>query len=702
MLLGVAMADPRIPGVILVAASGFIYAPNSSNNLGDRAQLTRTVERLRTGFPDSRITAIANSLNDRGGFDDLEVSYSAIRYLTSPVELPGTRFRLPTNVARVLRVVLLLANARRAGREQPPVFLSRSGRVALREMKESSALFISGAGAFNDNYVTGVGGFWGVLVRCMSLLDKPVVASGQQIGPLTRFGRRAIAKWALRPIALLGVRDLRSVASANAVDIPGERVVLTGDDAWELAPARPTVAQAALKRCGVVGDFIAAQVRFGASVGWSEADSERLAVSLDHLSSELAMPIVFIPSATGRGADDRYAAACVRKQLGVPSWAIEDELDAPTTKAVLGSAALGVGTANHFCVFAASMGTPVVGLYSSPYMEQKVSGVAELWPDRVVALPKEAGLRPEELAAAARRLLEAHDDARHRSRGQPSVEMRPDEPVRFLARRLTEISDRQYSSRFLEGSSVEAYEEEFAAGRLMASVSELELRAVRSVLEQEHRTSFGRHLDFACGAGRATGFVEGFADTTVGVDVSAAMLDRARARFPRARFICGDVSTRPALLDEFGPFDLVTVWRFVAPAEPQLRLTTLAAIARSMADGGVLLVNNNANRTSLHTVALLVRSIVRAESLLTSRPYQQSLAHRDLCRLIEAVGLRVEETRAIGYLPQQLTRRLPPFLWMPLERALGRLNIAPHYSVNELVVARRSERVPHQHHAVSH
>ena len=63
----------------------------------------------------AQLRLIANSLNDEVSFDDLEVSYSAIRYLTSPVTIPVSRVPLPTGAGRALRALLLLANARRIG-----------------------------------------------------------------------------------------------------------------------------------------------------------------------------------------------------------------------------------------------------------------------------------------------------------------------------------------------------------------------------------------------------------------------------------------------------------------------------------------------------------------------------------------------------------------------------------------------------------
>lgn len=46
----------------------------------------------------------------------------------------------------------------------------------------------------------------------------------------------------------------------------------------------------------------------------------------------------------------------------------------------------------------------------------------------------------------------------------------------------------------------------------------------------------GRALDFGCGAGRSTRFLKGLGFEVVGVDVSPAMLDRARERDPDGRY----------------------------------------------------------------------------------------------------------------------------------------------------------------------
>jgi polysaccharide pyruvyl transferase WcaK-like protein/SAM-dependent methyltransferase len=675
------MASPSPRPTILVAASGFIYAPRSSNNLGDRAQLTCTLDQLRRSLPDSRVVAVANSLNDRADVEDLPVSYRAITYLTSDVTVPGTSIRLPTRWTIRVRALLLLANASRVAARKRTRFLSSAGQEALAEMDAATALFLSGAGTFNDLYIRGVGGFWAVLIGCLSALGKPVVASGQQVGPVARPTSRMIVRWALRRIDFLGVRDPISLRVARSLCPGRPLIVLTGDDAWGLTPASSSAARTILARNGVTGEFIAAQIRFG--YGWHRAEAQEFADLLARASSYFALPIVFVACATGLGEDDRSAAELVQRHLKSPSCIIRAELDAPMTKAVLGHATLAIGTANHFCVFAASMGTPVIGIHASPYMEQKLVGLAELWSDRVVALSKTFGLNSAAVLASARDILAAQAGKDERT---PEAQLC--DATRFLQRFMDGAGMPPYGARFKDDGAVTTYEWEFRAGSFMWNLSGLESRILRSAVESRHTIPFKRHLDFACGTGRAIGFLDGLSEETVGVDISEAMLQKAGRQFPRTRFLRGDVFENPNLLDEVGPCDLVTLWRFVAPAEPELRRAALTAIAACMDEGGLLVVNNNANRTSLLGLALRLRARVKGIPF-RPEPYRGAISHRELCHLLESIGLLVEETRAIAYLPEHVSRRLPSVLWMPFERIMARLNLAPAYAANQLVIARR-------------
>jgi SAM-dependent methyltransferase len=55
----------------------------------------------------------------------------------------------------------------------------------------------------------------------------------------------------------------------------------------------------------------------------------------------------------------------------------------------------------------------------------------------------------------------------------------------------------------------------------------------------------GTVLDAACGTGRYAVYLAGRGHEVIGVDQSTAMLDRARAKLPGARFLEGDLTTIP-------------------------------------------------------------------------------------------------------------------------------------------------------------
>jgi SAM-dependent methyltransferase len=97
-------------------------------------------------------------------------------------------------------------------------------------------------------------------------------------------------------------------------------------------------------------------------------------------------------------------------------------------------------------------------------------------------------------------------------------------------------------------------------------------------------------IDLACGYGRYTRLVRELgARRAVGVDISAAMVDLARAQTPTGAedvtFVCHDVTTVPQL----GSFDVATaVWLFnYADSEDELS-AMLAGARRNLAAGGRL------------------------------------------------------------------------------------------------------------------
>jgi SAM-dependent methyltransferase len=98
-------------------------------------------------------------------------------------------------------------------------------------------------------------------------------------------------------------------------------------------------------------------------------------------------------------------------------------------------------------------------------------------------------------------------------------------------------------------------------------------------------------LDFACGTGRITRFLEDRVKTSMGVDVSGSMLAIARARLKRTEIIEVDITVENVLKPR--KFNLITAFRFFLNAEPELRSAAIAELAELLADDGYLVFNNH-------------------------------------------------------------------------------------------------------------
>lgn len=420
---------------ILILASGYLRTDLNSVNLGDTAQLENALEQLRTHLDNPRLLCVANSSKDEGIIRGVPVSHRVAGYIAGRARSQGWSPLVPRRLGNAVRALLLLWNARRSGRGKSLWLLSRSGREALEELIDADALYITGAGTLNDRYATSVGALWCVLMRAASLLGKPVVLSGQQIGPLRNRAARFLAAWGLRSAEFVGVREPASFDEARKL-IPRTRLVLTGDDAWDLPPAPIDKARRVLRAAGVPEPFIAANIRFDAATGWSHGDVSRFAQVLDRLGDKYELPVVFVRLLYGNN-DDYQSARLIQSQMHENSFLIEEEMGGQLTKAVLSIARCAVGVSYHFCVFALSAGTPTVGIYRTEYMEHKFRGLIRLQPrtSRFIADPL---FNPETVQSEMEDLLTGEVAGRHDSTNESQVgyEGNTQAAVDFLTERL--------------------------------------------------------------------------------------------------------------------------------------------------------------------------------------------------------------------------------------------------------------------------
>jgi len=97
--------------------------------------------------------------------------------------------------------------------------------------------------------------------------------------------------------------------------------------------------------------------------------------------------IAFVRMLYANHDDERDSAVSVAATMRAQCYFVNEELDAPTTKALLRRAFVAVGASYHFCVFSISAGAGAFGYYRSPYMVHKMRGLERMWPGMIVGAP---------------------------------------------------------------------------------------------------------------------------------------------------------------------------------------------------------------------------------------------------------------------------------------------------------------------------
>ena len=245
-----------------------------------------------------------------------------------------------------------------------------------------------------------------------------------------------------------------------------------------------------------------------------------------------------------------------------------------------------------------------------------------------------------------------------------------------------------YADRFQQTASVAHYEaEEYGAESYSSCLWRLQRPVLEQVVKDFRAAQSGpvRLLDFACGTGRVLSALEPLVDTADGVDISENMVAAARTKCTKARLLVGDVLTQTDLLQP--SYDLISCFRFVLNAEPELRERVLRRLRQVLrAPGGLLLVNVHGNARSLRHPAIVWRRWRQrgapGEAMLNE------MSPAETKRLLAATGFEVLRQFGFGILPPTLYRTPLRRAALAVDRALAGENSWSAASVDVLFVCR--------------
>jgi len=243
---------------------------------------------------------------------------------------------------------------------------------------------------------------------------------------------------------------------------------------------------------------------------------------------------------------------------------------------------------------------------------------------------------------------------------------------------------KDYRASHLDPETARRYDEEiYRTGGYDEWVDAIEGRLLNSVVDRYFPSRPFSYLDFACGTGRVMARIAPRAATAVGVDVSKAMLDRARDRVPRATLVLGDIAAEPSLLDR--RFDLITSFRFLVNAQPDMRRDTLRRLGEVLLPDGLLVCNVHANRYS----ARLLSEPARIARLVERR---NALSLRAATAALHDANLVVRDVTGYAFVSRSLYQLLGRGMAEAAEARLHALRPLCHFGTHLLLVCERRNR----------
>ncbi len=363
-------------------------------NNGDLAMLTVTLDRLQKRWPDARIAVLTDSpCLLRAYFPRAE----GISVFDKDPWGPPTRLeRLAGHLGpRVVGPVALARLRLRVQRRQLPDRLRAGSRKLLRLALRRPAPAVvpagetaplptgplhagSAAAATQSSLVVALGG--GYLtdadrtqtVRVLNLLEHacdvgvPVALVGQGLGPLDDPELQTRAAQVLPKVGLIALREgIQGPGILERAGVAGERVLVTGDDAIELAYQA---------RIDEIGSDIGLCLRIAGYAPVSAEVADLVGRTVRSAASERTAALVPLIIAEFRSQDRRSTLPLVRGYADViaplPRYVPPIEIARRVARC-----RVVVTGAYHLAVFALSQGIPVVALTSTAYYDDKFVGL---------------------------------------------------------------------------------------------------------------------------------------------------------------------------------------------------------------------------------------------------------------------------------------------------------------------------------------
>ncbi|GAA1058639.1 polysaccharide pyruvyl transferase family protein [Agromyces bracchium] len=349
-----------------IVAIGDVGVVDGMMHIGDEAMFEAMVDALRDRGVDE-VTAISAAPEDTAARYDV-VAIGRIGFT-------GTRARMHERLEAV----------RSAASGTPTLSGGDPAAAVVDAVAGADAVVIAGGGNLASNWPSHV--FERAALGAIAeRLGRPLVVSGQTLGPWLDAPDRALVAELLRSARLTGVREPASLALAGELGVPTERLAGNRDDAGFLGVGDPRSGAGAGLDLDTGGGTAEPYVLVSLSLhlgGLPREETVRgLASTLDRVADRVGAPVRFHPHFGSLDpaveAGDEVLHAAVRDAMRSPAELLQPG-DARSAAKLARGAAMLVTSRYHPAVFATAAGVPVAALSADDYTAVKLRGATGWW-----------------------------------------------------------------------------------------------------------------------------------------------------------------------------------------------------------------------------------------------------------------------------------------------------------------------------------
>ncbi|WP_353816747.1 polysaccharide pyruvyl transferase family protein [Agromyces sp. SYSU T00266] len=349
-----------------IVAIGDVGVVDGMMHIGDEAMFDAMVDALRDRGVDA-VTAISAAPEETADRYDLAA--------VARIGFSGTRARMDERLEAV----------RSASGGAPTLADGDPAAAVIEAVAGADAVVIAGGGNLASNWPTHV--FERAALGAIAEeLGRPLVVSGQTLGPWLDGPDRALVAELLRSARLVGVREPASLALARELGVPTDRLAGTRDDASFLGIGDPRSDAGpdldAGPGAGGSEPYVLASLSLHLGGLPRDETVRGLASALDRVADRVGAPVRFHPHFgsldPGIEAGDEVLHAAVRDAMCSPAEVLQPG-DARSAARLARAAAMLVTSRYHPAVFATAAGVPVAALSADDYTAVKLRGATGWW-----------------------------------------------------------------------------------------------------------------------------------------------------------------------------------------------------------------------------------------------------------------------------------------------------------------------------------